>query len=153
LLLISGGHLTYLDESKLPLPRRDVLQIMVDISEQYMINHKINCRHTKTKCLYYGSNRDTVKKIVVAGSDIDWSRHAVHLGITLSDDGSMDQDVKVKRSIIIDGCHDLLEEFVRTHPEVQAKLLTLYNASFYGSNTWNLYGDWTKKLFTSWNVD
>jgi hypothetical protein len=30
---------------------------------------------------------------------------------TLSDDGSMDQDVKVKRAIFIDGCHDLLEEF------------------------------------------
>ena len=90
-----------------------------------MINHKINFSPTKTKCLYFGSNRDTVKKIVVAGSDIDWSRHAVHLGITLSDDGSMDQDVKVKRAIFIDGCHDLLEEFGRTHPEVQAKLLLM----------------------------
>ena len=57
--------------------------------------------------------------IVVAGSDIDWSRHAVHLGIIFSDDGSIDQDVKMKRAIFIGGCHDLLEEFGRTHPEVQ----------------------------------
>ena len=147
------GIVAYADDILLLAPRRDVLQRMVNISEQYMINHKINFSPTKTKCLYFGSNRDTVKKIVVAGSDIDWSRHAVHLGMTLSDGGSMDQDVKVKRAIFIDGCHDLLEEFGRTHPEVQSKLLTLYNASCYGSNTWNLYVDWTKKLFTSWNVD
>ena len=84
---------------------------------------------------------------------IDWSKHAVHLGITLSEDGSMEQDTKVKRAILIDGCHDLGQEFRKTHPEVQTKLLSLYNSSCYGSNTWKMSGEWTRKLLTSWNVN
>ena len=67
--------------------------------------------------------------------------------------GDMEQDAKVKRAIFIDGCHDLLEEFSKTNPEVQTKLTSLYHSSCYGSNTWNLYGEWPRKLLTSWNVN
>ena len=147
------GILAYADDVLLLAPRRDVLQRMVDISEEYMIQHKINFSPTKTKCLCFGPNKDSIKKIEVAGSVIDWSKHAVHLGITLSEDGSMEQDTKVKRAIFIDGCHDLEQEFRKTHPEVQTKLLSLYNSSCYGSNTWKMSGEWTRKLLTSWNVN
>ena len=68
------------------------------------------------------------------------------------EDGSMEQDVKVKRAIFVEESHHLQEEFFRAHPEVQSKLLALYNSSCYGSNIWNLYGPWVKKLYTSWNV-
>ena len=86
-------------------------------------------------------------------SEIDWSKHAVHLGINLSEDGTMEQDAKVKRAIFIDGCHDLEQEFRKTHPEVQTKLLSLYNSSFYGRNTWKMSREWTRKFLTSWNVN
>ena len=72
---------------------------------------------------------------------------------TLSDSDTMEQDTKIKRAQFVDGCHDLQEEFGRAHPEVQTKLVTLYNPSCYGSSTWNLFGEWTKKLLTSWNVN
>ena len=146
------GIFAYADDILLLAPRREVLQKMVNISEKYMIQHKINFSPSKTKCLYFGSNKDMVKKIRVADNDIEWSKHAVHLGITLSEDGTMEQDTKVKRAIFIDGCHDLEEEFRRAQPQVQSKLLTLYNSSCYGSNTWNLYGEWARRLLVSWNV-
>ena len=86
--------------------------------------------------------------------DVTWNGpNMVHLGITLSDDGSMEQDVKVKRALFIDECHNLQDEFRKTHPDVQAKMMTLYNSSCYGSNTWNLFGEWTRKLLVSWNVN
>ena len=78
------GIAAYADDILLLAPRRDVLQKMVEISEDYMVQHKINFSPTKTKCLYFGSNKDIIKKIRVAESEIDWSRHAVPLGITLS---------------------------------------------------------------------
>ena len=146
------GIFAYADDILLLAPRREVLQKMVTLSENYMIQHKINFSPTKTKCLYFGPNKDMVKKIKVAESDIEWSKNAVHLGITLSEDGTMEQDTKVKRAIFIDGCHDLEVEFRNAHPQVQAKLLSLYNSSCYGSNTWNLFGDWSKRLLVSWNI-
>ena len=147
------GIVAYADDILLLAPRRDVLQKMIKQSEEYMDKHKISFSNTKTKCIYFGSNKEMVKKVVVAGSEMEWVKHAVHLGMTLSEDGTMEQDVKVKRALFIDECHNLLEEFGQTHPEVQAKLLTLYNSSCYGSITWDLFGEWTRKLYTSWNVD
>ena len=147
------GIVAYADDILLLAPRRDVLQSMVKISEEYMNQHRISFSTTKTKCLYFGSNKELIKKINVAGSEIEWSKNAVHLGITLSEAGDMEQDAKVKRAIFIDGCHDLLEEFSKTNPEIQTKLTSLYHSSCYGSNTWNLYGEWPRKLLTSWNVN
>ena len=65
----------------------------------------------------------------------------------------MEQDAKIKRAIFIDGAHYLLEEFRRVNPEIQSKLVTLYNSACYGSNTWNLFGEWSRKLQTCWNVN
>ena len=150
--LMKFGFVPYADDILLLAPRREVLQKMIKQSEDYMDQHRISFSTTKTKCIYFGSNKDMVKKVVVAGSEMEWVKQAVHLGITLSEDGTMEQDVKIKRAIFIDGCHNLQQEFGQCHPEVQAKL-TLYNSSCYGSNTWNLFGDWTRKLLISWNVD
>ena len=147
------GIVAYADDILLLAPRRDVLQRMIQHSEQYMDTHKISFSTTKTKCIHFGSNKNLAKKVVVAGSAMEWVSHAVHLGMTLSDDGTMNQDVKVKRALFIDECHNLLEEFGQTHPEVQAKLLSLYNSSCYGSITWDLFGDWARKLYVSWNID
>ena len=41
---------------------------------------------------------------MVAGREIEWSKQAVHLGITLSEDGTMEQDIKVKRARFIEEC-------------------------------------------------
>ena len=147
------GIVAYADDILLLAPKRHVLQKMVDISESYMIDHKINFSPQKTKCLCFGANSLTVKNICVSGTEIEWSAQAVHLGVTLCSDGKLDQDVKVKRAQFIEGCHYLLDEFRGSHPEVQAKLLILYNSSCYGSNLWDLFGDWCRKLWTSWNID
>ena len=147
------GIVAYADDILLLAPRRQVLQKMIQQSEDYMDQHKISFSTTKTKCIYFGPNKEMIKKVVVAGSEMEWSKNAVHLGITISEDASMEQDIKVKRARFIDECHNLQEEFGQSHPEVQAKLLTLYNSSCYGSNTWNLFGEWARKLQVSWNVD
>ena len=58
-----------------------------------------------------------------------------------------------KRAQFIENCHYLLDEFRGSHPEVQTRLLILYNSSCYGSNLWDLFGDSCRKLLTSWNVN
>ena len=147
------GIVAYADDILLLAPRRDALQRMVNISEQFMNDHKISFSATKTKCLYFGANKEMVKGIEVAGKVMCWSRQAVHLGIIISDDGTTEEDVKFKRALFIEECHNLLYEFGRHHPEVQVKLVSLYNSSFYGSNTWNLYGECVRRLLVSWNVN
>ena len=147
------GIVAYADDMLLLAPKRHVLQKMVDISESYMIDHKINFSPQKTKCLCFGTDKTTVKKICVSGTQIEWSAQAVHLGVILCSDGKLDQDVNSKRAHFITNCHYLLDEFRGSHPEVQTRLLILYNSSCYGSNLWDLFGDSCRKLLTSWNVN
>ena len=150
------GIIAYADDLIILAPRREALQRMVRVSEDYMNEHKIFFSAKKTKCMYFPSSRsdskEIIKKVEVAGKIFPWVQHAVHIGNTLHEDGSMEQDVKVKRAIFVEESHHLQQEFFRAHPEVQSKLLALYNSSCYGSNIWNLYGPWAKKLYTSWNV-
>ena len=101
--------------------RRQVLQKMIQQSEDYMDQHKISFSTTNTKCIYFAPNKEMIKKVVVDGSELEWSKKAVHLGITISEDASMEQDIKVKRARFIDECHNLQEELGQAHPEVQAK--------------------------------
>ena len=53
--------------------------------------------HKTTKCMYFASSksdsREMIKKVEVAGKIFSWVQHAVHLGNTLDEDGSMEQDV------------------------------------------------------------
>ena len=122
-----------------------------------MSEHRILFSTKKTKCMYFGNpnsdHKDIIEKVEVAGKRFPWVPHAVHIGNTLHEDGTMEQDVKVKRAQFIDEVQNLQQEFYKCHPEVQAKLMTLYSSSCYGSNTWNLFGNWAKKFFTSWNVN
>ena len=112
---------------------------MIRISESYMKEHKIFFSTKKTKCMYFASGKsdqkDIVKEVEVAGKVFPCAKQAVHIGNTLYEDGSMDQDVKVKRAMFVEESHHLQEELHKVHPEVQAKLLVLYNSSFCGSNT------------------
>ena len=151
------GIFAYADDLIILAPRRDALQKMIRISESYMIKHKIFFSTKKTKCMYFANKnsdpKDIIEKVEVAGKRFPWVAHAVHIGNTLHEDGTMEQDVKVKRATFIEDVHNLQQEFHKCHPEVQAKLMTLYSSSCYGSNAWNLYGTWAKKLFTSWNVN
>ena len=150
------GIFAYADDLIILAPRREALQQMIRISESYMTDHKIFFSTKKTKCIYFASqksdSKEMIEKVVVAGKRFPWVDHAVHIGNTIHEDGTMEQDIKVKRAQFVDSCHDLQAEFNKVHPEVQAKLLALYNSSCYGSNTWNLYGIWARKLFTSWNI-
>ena len=105
------GIVAYADDILLLAPRREALRRMVWISENFMDQQKISFSSTKTKCLHIGERKESINKVVVAGCDMEWSNHVVHLCITLSDDGSMEQDIKLKRAFFIDEGEIQREEF------------------------------------------
>ena len=46
-------------------PRREALQRMIWISENFMEQHIISFSSTKTKCLHIGESKESIKKVVV----------------------------------------------------------------------------------------
>ena len=100
-----------------------------------------------------GDCKDAIEKVKVADRKLPWVATAVHVGNTLHEDGTMNQDIKVKRAQFINDVQNIQQEFYKSHPEVQSKLTSLYCSSCYGSNTWDLFSPWARKYYTSWNVN
>ena len=71
-----------------------------------------------------------------------------HIGCTLNNDGTMEQDVKVKRAIFINDCMSLNNEYVHLKPEDQFRLLCLYNSHFTGSSSLLFSSDAVQQLFS-----
>ena len=151
------GIIAYADDLIILAPRRDALQKMIRISDMFMREHRILFSTKKTKCMYFpnknSDHKDTIEPIEIAGKKSPWVATAVHVGNTLHEDGTMDQDIKVKRAQFISDVQNVQQEFYKSHPEVQSKLTSLYCSSCYGSNTWDLFSPWARKYFISWNVN
>ena len=64
-------------------------------------------------------DKNTLANVYLNGDPLPWKSTAKHIGCTLKDDGSVDQDVKVKRATFIDDCMNLNNEFFFLKPEDQ----------------------------------
>ena len=98
-------------------------------------------------------DKNTLANVYLNGDPLPWKSTAKHIGCTLKDDGSMDQDVKVKRATFINDCMSLNNEFFFLKPEDQFRLLVLYNAHFSGSSSWKFSSNPVQQLFNSWHVN
>ena len=76
--------------------------------------------------MYFATNRsdskDIIKQAEVAGKKFPSVQQAVHIGNTIHKDGSMEQDIKVKRALFVDACHNLQAEFYKVDPKVSDKI-------------------------------
>ena len=78
------GIFAYADDLIILAPRREALQKMIQISENYMTEHRILFSTKKTKCMYFANQnsdpKDVIEKVVVAGKRFPWVAHTVHVG-------------------------------------------------------------------------
>ena len=61
-------------------------------------------------------------------------------------------DLRQKRAIFFQRCHQIMQQFGQYHPQMATHLLTVYATSFYGSSLWSLASDEFGKLCKSWNT-
>ena len=70
--------------------------------------------------------------LVLCGEKLPWVERAVHLGHTLTSDGSMSQDTREKVAEFIDKSVKLRETFEFAESNMQVKALEKYATSAYG---------------------
>ena len=139
------GIFGYADDLVLLSPSRSGLQCMLDLAKSFLekLGLKISVNHvtpkkSKTKCIAFGMKRDPLP-ILLNGINLPWCDSYVHLGHTLSKNGSCNLDVDIKRRSFIGKFHEFRQELKKSHPEVFMTLIMIYNSHFYGSNLWDLF--------------
>ena len=109
---------------------------------------------SKTVCMaFHCQDKEKLAKIYLNNDPLPWKSTAKHIGCTLQENGTMDQDLKVKRAIFINDCMNLNNEFSYVKPEDQVRLLRIYNSHFSGSSCWNFQSAPFQQLMNSGNVN
>ena len=102
---------------------------------------------------FHCNNRAELAKIYLSNTPLPWKKTAKHIGNVLSEDGTMESDLKIKRGIFINECMSMNNEFCYIKAEEQVKLLNLYNAHFTGFPCWSFVSEPFDQLMNSWNVN
>ena len=150
------GLLAYADDSALIAPSRQALQQMLIICESYFDKHGIEISvdevldKSKTKCIAFNINV-APKCVLLYNKPLPCVESHIHLGNLIHKDESMSHDLSCKRATFISKVHALKQELGDQDPCVLIKLVRIYFCSFYGSNLWDFYDDFTNKLFITWN--
>ena len=163
---ISGvffGAALYADDLVLLAPSRNALQKMLDLCAEYAGEHNLvfstdpNPDLSKTKCLYMvgkvrGGHVQYPKPVRLSGIDLPWVTRANHLGHTLHEDCTMEEDARAKRMAFITDSTDIRDMFAWAHPMQVLQAIRVYTTSFYGSMLYNLYGEEASMIYRCWNT-
>ena len=153
----------YADDLILMAPSRSAMQKMLKLCEQYADENNLifstdqNPELSKTKCLFMvGKVRAGLvqypKPVSLYGVPLPWVTSANHIGHTLSQDCTMEEEARSKRMSFITDSTDIREMFAWAHPLQVLEAIRIYCCSFYGSMLWDLYGDEAKKVYRCWNT-
>jgi hypothetical protein len=150
------GILLYSDDILLLAPTINALQKMLNVCTSFGEDTGLQYNCKKTLCVDfhgYDSCTENIKYCVYLNQQpLKWCKSAKHLGHTLTCCLTCDKDVNVKKGQFIACVNNILSEFSFAHHDAKLHLMNMYGTSFYGSHLWDLYGNSTKSLYTTWNV-
>ena len=77
--------------------------------------------------------KDAIEKVKVADRKLPWVATAVHVGNSLHEDGTMNQDIKVKRAQFINKSVELNQEFFFATSRTKFEVNQIYNNHYQDS--------------------
>ena len=155
------GASAYADDLVLVAPTRHAMQLMLGVCEEYAAKNNIlfstneNPKLSKTKCIFMSGRAKNLAKpvpLTLCGRDLPWVESANHLGHTLHESGTMDQDASVARAKLIDQLVEIQHSFSFASPVEILRAYQVYCSSHYGSMLWDLSGETATKYFNSWTT-
>ena len=155
------GATAYADDLLLLAPVRNVLAEMVRVCEEYGQTHNMVFSTdpvpalSKTKCMFFCGKTNGVQypdPVYLDGKVLPWVTSAEHLGHTLTQSGSMDQDCKIRRAIFIQKSLEVREQLHYARPADIMKAVSVYCGDSYGSMLWSLRSEAAESYFKCWNT-
>ena len=106
----------------------------------------------KSFCMRIGGDGTAPRRsVTVNGEPILWKSQIRHLGNFITHDLSDLNDITYKKGVFISQVNRLNARFPFVSSGVKGHLLQTYCCSFYGCQTWDLYGKHVNQLNVEWN--
>ena len=146
---------TFTDDLVVLAPNRAAAEQMLAIFESWALENGPKPRESKSKIIYLcGQNTGLAKPspLFLNGSALPWVRTATHLGHEFEESGTIDQDIRIQRAQFISNSLEMTEVYSFANPIEILKAMTVYTASFYGSNLWELGSMMARQVYSDWGI-
>ena len=144
-------------------PNRKSAQILLDLCEKFAMENNIKFsthpepRKSKSKAMFVvGKVAGVVSPpapLHLCGQELPWVSRCEHLGVTLTINGTLEQDCREKRASFIDNSVKIRESFSFAHPLEMITAVEKYCNSFYGSNLWCFDSPEVESIFSAWRTN
>ena len=133
-------------------PNLDALQSILHICEAFGREFNVLWNCGKTKCMKIGSERTLPSRpIVLNGSVLKWKLKVLHLGNSVCHDLSDHNDIMSKKGVFISQVNKLNVKFSSVSSLQCGYLFQNYCCSWYGCQSWDLYGPDIDRMQIEWN--
>ena len=153
------GAVGFADDILLLAPSRCGMEVMLAKCEEFARTNNLEFstdpdpKKSKSKCIFMCGRSKTLAMpaaLTLYGVDLPWVSTATHLGHEISEDGSMDIDVKSKRASFITRSTEIREIFGFASPVQVLQAVKVYICDFYGAMLWDLESDQVQQLLRCW---
>ena len=154
------GALAYADDIVLLAPTPTAMCRMLDICDEFAVEHDVLFNASKSKCIYFYPkcrsysllHRYDVSQLnfTITGYNIEFVDSYKHLGHIISSTQTDDVDIHEKRSVFIGQANNVLCYFVNLSSTVKFRLFSSYCTSFFGSELWQLDNTCIDDICTVW---
>lgn len=145
---VNINHMFYADDTVLMATSPTALQSLLNISSVYVKKHELLYNAKKTKCMVFKPKwikNMHCPKMVLGDSILDYTEEAKYLGCFITNNMSDDTDIRRQIRCIYSRGNTLISKFKQCTIDVKTKLFNSYCSSFYGSNVWSSFNEYTKK--------
>jgi hypothetical protein len=157
---VFAGAVGYADDLLLLAPSRSGMQKMLEICEEYAMENNLQFStdpdpaKSKTKCIFMSGHMKAKKPVNLKlyGVDLPFVKTATHLGHQLTEECTMDQDIKCRKAEFIGNSTDVREMFSFAQPNQILQAVKTYCCSMHNCMTWNLYSDMAKQFYNCWST-
>ena len=138
----SQNHLFYADDSVLLAPSPDALQHLVNICQNYALEHgmRYNVKKTVCMCVKPKVRKDiSVPQITLNGKCLKWKHEHTYLGVLLQDNSTDANDINRQVRCLYTQGNLLLRKFNKCSDDVKCLLFRSYCTNLYCASLWCNY--------------
>ena len=144
------GTFIYADDITILAPSHSSLQSMLTICDQYASRHHLIFNPTKTKCMFFPTNKNMKQcPVIFKNESIEFVKECCLLGFKISTD-VLNRNIDATIQTFYRKCNEVRFDFSMLSSDIKSKLISTYCMDLYGSQLWNYGTGYPETFYVAW---
>ena len=144
------GTFIYADDITILAPYHSSLQSMLTICDQYASRHHLIFNPTKTKCMFFPTNKNMKQcPVIFKNESIEFVKECCLLGFKISTD-VLNRNIDATIQTFYRKCNEVRFDFSMLSSDIKSKLISTYCMDLYGSQLWSYGTGYPETFYVAW---